>query len=107
MGITQSNLYYAPHERPRIHNPTPQFFPYLHMPLSSGLWETTRSGKIMRRAVHDPYVICGILNRQLPNNALDFKCPHCNHKQFDGGLCKKVLCRCGKILLRRENEEIQ
>ena len=108
MGVTQStDVYYPPPIAQQRYNPIPQFFPYLHVPLSSGTWETLQHGKIMRKAPHDPYVLCGVINRAPPNNTLDFKCPHCNHRQFDGGLCKKVVCRCGKSLLRLENEEIK
>mmetsp|Transcript_12663 Transcript_12663/g.12757 ORF Transcript_12663/g.12757 Transcript_12663/m.12757 type:complete len:425 (-) Transcript_12663:13-1287(-) len=37
---------------------------------------------------------------------LYFPCPKCSNQCYDGGLCKKVVCRCGKIIMRNENDAI-
>ena len=108
MGTSQSSgVYYSPPARVQErYAQLPQFFPYRHLPLSVGNWENAQSGRIMKRSFNTSYVLCGITNRNPPNNAFDFSCTTCRSKVYDGGLCKKALCKCGKTLLRSENEAV-
>ena len=110
MGTPQSQPVYV---RPRPVQfeqiqANPQCYPYNYRPTTVGSWETTAHGKLMKsRNLSSTYVLCGTINRNPPNNSLEFPCPSCSTPIFDGGLCKKVVCRCTKSLIRNESNEIQ
>lgn len=84
-----------------------QYFPYLHSPISVGSWERLLSGRVMKsRYLNSNHIFCGRMENNPPATQLEFPCPQCRQKIFDGGLSKKVVCKCGKTILRKDNEEI-
>ena len=87
---------------------TPQYCPYMYRPTSVGQWSAGAQGKLMKsRNSSSSFIQCGITSNQPPNTSLEFTCPFCQSKNYDGGLCKKIACRCGKILIRNERDEVQ
>ncbi|CAG9321060.1 unnamed protein product [Blepharisma stoltei] len=91
----------APQARPNT------FIPAYHKPLSSGIWESSGSGKT-RRSAHiqsSNYSNCGLIEEAPKASNLYVNCPQCASLAYDGGLCKRVKCeRCG-IYFRRDDDE--
>jgi hypothetical protein len=61
-------------------------------------------------AFSKPYSASGISGTMLSSNPrarkLHFGCLRCSELVYDGGLCKTVVCTCGSVLGRREDDSV-
>ncbi|CAG9328676.1 unnamed protein product [Blepharisma stoltei] len=88
--------------------PETEFTPASFIPTSSGNWHTvglavTRRSNYVQQV---GYMKCAKIKDPPTIKEIYFDCPNCKVKLFDGGLCKKVYCECGKTYERNDEDEI-
>jgi len=104
MGNRQGHVERLPQQVP-FNQVTPAQF----NPLASGDWESFGPGLTRRSASSGlpRFVTCARLHNAPPHTELQFLCPNCSTKCYDGGLCKRVKCKCGKTFRRGEDGQLR